>query len=128
MESLPSASTKQQRGAAAETRAAAYLEASGLRVIARNLRCKTGELDVICLDGATLVIVEVRLRGRSDYGGALASVTPAKQRRLIRATQFYWQRTPAWRNRVIRFDVVALQGRPDGEPDIVWVKDAFRVA
>jgi putative endonuclease len=128
MMSTSGTKTRLQRGAAAEARAAAHLAALGLVVVARNLRCKTGELDIICLDGATLVIVEVRLRRRADYGGALASVTRAKQRRLIRATQFYWQRTPAWRDRVIRFDVVALQERPDGESDLVWVKDAFRAS
>jgi putative endonuclease len=114
-----------QLGAAAEALAADYLARQGLEVVARNLRCKAGELDIVCLDGNVLVIVEVRLRSRTDYGGALASVTWHKQRKLIRATQFHWQRQPAWRNRIIRFDIVALQGDV-GAPDIEWIKDAFR--
>ncbi len=115
-------------GAAAEDRAAGYLQAQGLTVIARNLRCKAGELDLVCLDGEVLVIVEVRLRSRADFGGAAASVTPDKQRKLIRATRFFWQREPAWRARILRFDVVAL--RPfatNAAPHIDWIKDAFRV-
>jgi putative endonuclease len=114
-------------GTAAEAAAAHYLRAQGLSVLARNLRCRAGELDLVCLDGGVIVIVEVRLRARADFGGALASVTQRKQRKLIRATQFHWQRRPAWRTRVLRFDVIAVQGRPDGTHGIEWIKDAFRV-
>ncbi|MDB6086179.1 MAG: putative endonuclease distantly related to archaeal Holliday junction resolvase [Gammaproteobacteria bacterium] len=120
--------SKTERGAAAEALAADYLAARGLSIVARNLRCKAGELDLVCLDGEVLVIVEVRQRGRSDFGGALASVTWRKRRRLIRATQFHWQFRPAWRDRVLRFDVLALQGRPDGTYELAWIKDAFRAA
>jgi putative endonuclease len=115
-----------ERGAAAEECAARYLEGKGLRVTARNLRCRAGELDLVCLDGETLVIVEVRLRARADYGDALASVTPRKQRKLIRATRFFWQRRAAWRGRRLRFDVLALQFRPGGSYAVAWVQDAFR--
>ncbi len=118
---------KNERGAAAETLAATYLQNQGLVVIARNLRCRAGELDLVCLDGRVLVIVEVRLRGRTDFGGALASVTRNKQRRLIRATQYHWQRNPGWRSRLLRFDVVGLQERPGAAHEITWIKDAFRV-
>jgi putative endonuclease len=118
--------SKLQRGAEAEARAADYLQAQGLLVIARNLRCKAGELDLVCLDGEILVIVEVRQRGRADFGGALASVTWHKQRKLVRATQFYWQRLPKWRTRRLRFDVVALQGQADAAQQVTWIKDAFR--
>lgn len=115
-----------ERGAAAESLAAAYLENQGLVIIARNLRCKAGELDLVCLDGQVLVIVEVRLRTRIDFGGALASVTRNKQQRLIRATQYFWQRQPHWRSRILRFDVLGLRGQPDAAHEISWIKDAFR--
>ncbi len=96
-------------------------------MLARNLRCRAGELDLICLDGGTLVIVEVRLRTTSTFGGALASVTLRKRQRIIRATEFHRQRRPAWRDRLMRFDVVAVHRRPDGTHDIEWIRDAFRV-
>jgi putative endonuclease len=118
-------SSTTERGAAAEAFAAQFLTARGVSVIARNLRCRAGELDLVCLDGEVLVIVEVRQRGRSDFGGALASVDFRKRRKLIRATRYQWQRRPEWRSRVLRFDVLALQGKPDGTQDIAWVKDAF---
>ncbi|MDP8984959.1 MAG: YraN family protein [Pseudomonadota bacterium] len=114
------------RGAAAEELAAAYLQGRGLSIIARNMRCKLGELDLVCLHAEVLVVVEVRQRAQADFGGALASVNSRKRRKLVRATQFQWQRRPAWRARVLRFDVLAVQGRPDGTYDIEWVKDAFR--
>ena len=115
-----------QRGAAAEVFATEYLQMQGLSVIARNLRCKAGEIDIVCLDHEVLVIVEVRQRGRSNFGGGLASVTRKKQRKLIRATKFHWQRQPDWRARVLRFDVIALQDRPDGGHELTWIQDAFR--
>ncbi len=104
---------------------ASYLEAEGLTILARNLRCAAGELDLVCLDGELLVIVEVRQRVRCDFGGSLASVTPHKQRKLIRATRFFWQRRPDWRTRILRFDVVGLTG-PADMPQVEWIKDAFR--
>lgn len=113
-------------GAAAEALAAVYLEARGMVIIARNLRCRTGELDLVGFDGGVLVIVEVRLRRHRQFGGAPASVTQCKQRRLIRATQFQWQRQPEWRRYPLRFDVVALHGSINGVHEIQWIKDAFR--
>jgi putative endonuclease len=115
-----------QTGAASEQLAAEYLRAHGLVVLARNVRCRAGELDLVCLDGGVLAIVEVRQRARRDFGGALASVTWRKQRKIIRAAQFLLQRQAEWRIRVMRFDVLAVEGMPDGAHRIVWIKDAFR--
>ena len=118
--------TRLQRGQASEQLAGAYLQAQGLVVLERNLRCKVGELDLVCLDGGVLAVIEVRQRGKIDFGGALASVTWRKQRKIIRAAQFFLQRKAAWRGHAMRFDVLAVEGMPDGAHRIVWVKDAFR--
>jgi len=114
-------------GAAAEAAAADYLQTRGLLVLARNLRCRAGELDLVCLDDGVIVIVEVRHRATSAFGGALASVTWRKQRKLIRATEFLRLGRPEWRARALRFDVIAVQGRPDGTHEMEWIRDAFRV-
>jgi putative endonuclease len=114
------------RGAAAEELAAQYLQLRGLKILARNLRCKAGELDLVCLDDGVLAIVEVRQRGSLDFGGALASVTWSKQRKIIRAAQFFLQRDKHWRGLSMRFDVLAIEGLPDGAHRVNWVKDAFR--
>lgn len=94
-------------------------------MLARNLRCKAGELDLVCLDGGVLAIVEVRQRVRSDFGGALASVNARKQRKLIRAARFFLQRRPEWRRYSVRFDVVGMEGEPSGTYRMIWIKNAF---
>ena len=114
------------RGVAAEELAAQYLKVRGLKVLARNLRCKAGELDLVCLDGEVLAIVEVRQRGNVEFGGAAASVTYAKQRKIIRAAQFFLRRQKHWRNLPMRFDVLAIDGSPQGAHRVDWIKDAFR--
>jgi putative endonuclease len=121
-------SERAARGAACESIAALFLEAHGLEVLARNLRCRAGELDLVCRDGDVLAVVEVRQRARDDYGGALASVTAAKQRRIIRAARFFLERRAAADAATLRFDVLAVQGSPLGTHRIRWIKDAFRAA
>jgi putative endonuclease len=116
------------QGAAAEQLAARYLEARGIVVLARNLRCKAGEIDLVCRDGDILAIVEVRQRKTAGYGGALASVTWRKQRKIMRAAGFFLQRRADWRACTLRFDVVAVAGMPDRGPEILLLKDAFRPA
>src|SRR5271154_5531594 len=103
-----------QRGAAAEELAAEYLRIRGLKILARNLRCKAGELDLVCLDGGVLAIVEVRQRESTQFGGALASVTMSKRRKIIRAAEYFLQRESSWKNLPLRFDVLAVQGLPGG--------------
>jgi putative endonuclease len=115
-----------QSGAASEELAAEYLRSRGLLIVARNFRCRAGELDLVALDGRELVIVEVRQRIRTDFGGALASVNRRKQRKIILAARCFLQRRAAWRDCVVRFDVVGVQGTPAGANRIVWIKDAFR--
>src|SRR5579883_1871851 len=104
---------RRRRGAAAELLAARYLRARGLRVLGRNLRCRGGEIDLLCREEEILVVVEVRMRGRTtrgnDFGGALASVSAAKRRRLLWATRWLLARHPAlcrWR---LRFDVIGIE-------------------
>ena len=75
------------RGAAAEALAAEYLSARGLAIVARNYRCRGGEIDLIARDGDTLVFVEVRLRSSTAFGGAAAGITAAKRRRIALAAR-----------------------------------------
>lgn len=96
------------RGYREEQTARRYLEEQGLRLLASNIRNRFGELDLLMQDDDCLVFVEVRYRSRADWGGAAASVTITKQRRLIRAAQHHLQRHP-WPG-PCRFDVVALEG------------------
>lgn len=109
-----------------EKQAARLLEAAGLVVLERNFSCKTGEIDIICSDGPGLVFVEVRYRQNPRFASAAASVTPAKQRKLIRTAQVYLQRRGWLNNRSCRFDVVAFSATRDRRTDgIQWLKSAF---
>lgn len=109
-----------QAGALAETLAADYLQRRGLRLIERNYRCRLGEIDLILTDGPDLVFVEVRLRRSTEYGGAAASITAAKRRRILRAARHYLSGKA---ERPCRFDVLLLDA--PAADRIVWIKDAF---
>ena len=109
--------TTTTRGREGETRAAQYLERRGQRVVERNFRVRGGEIDVICRDGKTLVFVEVRLRSRSDFGGAGASITAVKRRRIVLAAQHYLLGKPVCD---CRFDCVLIDG-----DKLEWIKNAF---
>ena len=115
----------QDTGARAETAARAFLEAQGLRFVAANAASRPGELDLVMRDGDVLVFVEVRYRASDRFGGALASVDRAKQRRLVRAAEAFLARHRTLQALRCRFDVVAAQGNPDA-PALQWVRDAFR--
>jgi len=114
--------TTRQRiaGNAAEDQVLSYLVEQGLQLVTRNYSCKAGEIDLIMRDAGQLVFVEVRFRTRTDFGSALESVTPAKQRKLILTAQYYLQHTrqmPA-----CRFDVAGI----GQDRQIHWIKDAFQ--
>jgi len=117
---------RQQLGRAAEDAAARFLEARCLRILARNYRCRSGEIDIVAetADGV-IVIAEVRLRASSRYGGGAGSVGWHKQQRLQRATCHLLARQPALGLRPLRFDVLDLA--PDGADGyrIEWIPHAF---
>jgi putative endonuclease len=109
-----------RRGEAAEAMAAAFLERKGLNVVARNYRCRLGEIDLVAREGDTTVFVEVRQRASPAFGGAAGSITAAKRARLVRAARHYLSRlktVPA-----CRFDALLIEGDP---PRIEWIRDAF---
>lgn len=96
------------KGRSGEDRASAFLERCGYRVVARNVRVPGGEIDAVCLDGPTLVIVEVKRRDRKSFGSALHAVDARKRATLRRIAADYAQIVaPAAR---LRFDVVTLDG------------------
>jgi putative endonuclease len=116
------ATTTKQTGDAAEDRALAHLAAAGLKLVARNYRTPGrggGEIDLVMRDGAgTLVFVEVRKRASRSFGGAAASVSPLKQRRIIFAARHYLMRLA--QQPPCRFDVVSVEAG-----DIEWLRGAF---
>lgn len=109
-------------GRLAEDLAARFLERKGLRVVARNYRCRGGEIDLVCRDGQALVFVEVRLRRNTAFGGAAASVTSTKQRRIILATQHFLMSQSAT-DSDCRFDCILLDDVAGDR--IEWLRNAF---
>ncbi len=114
-------------GDAFEQRACAELEVAGLRLLARNYTSRYGELDLIMSHGGTVVFVEVRYRKNSGYGDAAASVTAAKQGKLILAAQHWLAAHPRYRRSPCRFDVVSYDG-PAENAQMHWLRDAFEVS
>lgn len=100
----------QSRGRAGEQLAAAYFECRGLPVVARNVRLGGVEVDLVVDDGASRVIVEVRLRSRTDFGSAAATVDPRKRERLRRAASALLQQGA----RHPRVDVLTIDLTADG--------------
>ncbi len=96
------------RGRQGEDAAAAFLAARGYRVLARNVRLPGGEVDIVCLDGAVLVFVEVKLRTGSRFGSALAAVGARKRATLRALAADYAQIVAPGVH--FRFDVVAIDG------------------
>jgi putative endonuclease len=118
------------RGRQGEDLACRHLEAQGLRLLERNYRCRAGEIDLVMLDGDTLVLVEVRSRSTAEHGGAAATVGARKQQRFIRAARHLLLTRPDYRRLPARFDVVAIDAAPAGAPGsvVTWIRDAFRAA
>ncbi len=109
------------KGSDAELIAVSYLQRQRLLLIAQNYRCRFGEIDLIMLDGTTLVFIEVRMRANEMFGGAAASITPAKQAKLLRTARHYLSGLN--NEPPCRFDALLLSGMNGQE--IEWIKNAF---
>lgn len=111
-------------GRDAEDRACRFLERQGLRTILRNFRGRQGELDLVMLDGATLVVAEVRARSHAAFGGALESIDRHKQRKIIQTSLLLLAQRRDLADRPVRFDVIGF----DGEGKLQWIRDAFQAS
>lgn len=108
------------RGQAAEQLAILWLQQHGLKLLESNYRSRFGEIDLIMQDGPEIVFVEVRLRSNNAFGGAGASITPAKQQKLARTAQDYQMRHGV---SACRFDAVLLESLDTRQ--LQWIRNAF---
>jgi putative endonuclease len=114
---------KVESGRAGEDAAAAYLEAHGAAILARNVRYRSGEIDLVAADGTTTVFVEVKRRKNDARGTPAEAVTPKKRDRVIRAARRWLVENPGLsRTGEVRFDVIAIQ---DDSPAVEWLRGAF---
>ncbi len=107
-------------GAEYERKAAQYLQSLGYQVIAKNFRCRLGEIDMIAKDKEYLVFIEVKYRANTHLGHPLEAVHVRKQRTICKAAAFYTQRYGISDQQPCRFDVL-------GYVDGTWtlIKNAF---
>ncbi len=117
--------SRSEVGRAGEQAASEFLVALGYQVLARNVRFRFGEIDIVAEDHGVLVFVEVKTRTGTGFGTPAEAVTAAKRARLVRLAEIYLARVGAV-DRPCRFDVVAVepQGRLGGWRCSV-VRDAF---
>lgn len=99
-------------GQAWEDLAAVHLKRAGYRILERNFRCRSAEIDFVAMDGATLCFVEVKGRRHSRFGRPEEAVDSEKQRRILRAAEVYLHRKA---DVPVRFDVVAILGERGSE-------------
>ena len=112
---------KVKSGRLGEDIACSLLEENLLRVLHRNVTYPDGEIDIIALDGATLVFVEVKWRRSDALGAPAEAVTPRKRARVIRAAR-RWLAENRGGAAAVRFDVVAIRAEP---PEVDWIRGAF---
>ena len=106
-------------GARAEDLCAGMLQAAGARMVARNWRCRLGEIDLIADEGGVVGFAEVRMRSGTRFGGAAESITAAKRGRLLAAARLDLVNRPTTR---CRFDVFLVDG---ATAQVQWIRDAF---
>ena len=110
-----------ETGVSGEQRAAEWLsQEHGMKMIEQRCRTKAGEIDLIMLDGETIVFTEVKTRLRADAGMGILAVDRRKQKRIANASILYLLKK-GWQNRSVRYDIVEV--RPDG---ILYVPNAFQ--
>ncbi len=121
---MPTADVR-ARGAAVEAAACEHLCRAGLQPLAANATARVGEIDLVMLDGTTVVFVEVRYRRSARFGDGAASVDARKRRKLVLAARQFLARHRQYRDAPCRFDVVDASGDPEA-PTLRWLRDAFR--
>lgn len=117
--------SKQALGAEGERIAERYLRKKGYKLVERNYRCATGELDLIALDRRVIVFVEVKTRSHTRFGAPLEVVPHWKRKRMIAAAQFFLSQKRL-HHRDARFDVVGISWA-GAEPVVEHVENAFEL-
>lgn len=110
-------------GEAGEDLACAHLRSQGYEILARNYRCRSGEVDIVARQGAATVFVEVKERRGNSHGEGVEAVTFGKRRRVIRAARLYAASKDVSESE-LRFDVVSIDWA-EGRPRIRHDRGAF---
>ncbi len=107
-------------GKEGEDKAERFLKGLGFKILERSYSCPMGEVDIIALEGNTLVFVEVKTRSTYAFGGSVSAVTPKKQAKITK-TALSFIKFKNLKPEEIRFDVAAITG--DSPP--LLIRNAF---
>lgn len=99
---------RKQKGAAAEAGAVHYLTTSGYRILERNWRCRTGEIDIIAENNACIVFVEVRSRSGELVQGTPEESVNARKIHQVRSTAQVYLHMKGYNERRVSFDVISI--------------------
>lgn len=113
------------KGVQYEKLALEFLRRQGMQLLCSNYRSVMGEIDLVLLSADTLVFTEVRYRANRNYGGALATVTAAKQHKIRNTARHFLLCHRQYQHLACRFDVVGLETGPSGSTHVNWVSNAF---
>lgn len=111
-------------GKVGEELAAKYLKKRKYKIIERNYRCPFGEIDIIALERKTLVFIEVKTRGSTNFGPPQLAVGRKKQMQISKVALNFIKRKKIARMDM-RFDVVSVQLCPNGEFRVELIRNAF---
>lgn len=111
---------KKEMGQLKENNACAFLEARGLKCLAKNYRSPFGEIDMIMQDHDEIVFVEVRSKTDTNYGGPVETIDKNKQNKLLKSATYFLQQKNLIDQAHCRFDVIGYINQ-----HIEWIKDAF---
>ena len=116
---------KRKTGDSGEDAAASFLVRKGYTIVARNFRCKTGELDIVAADkSGVIAFVEVKSRKSTDFGLPCQAVNQKKQRRLIHTAQYFLLKNPQLRHLQPRMDIIEIL-KVDGQCYIRHLPNSF---
>jgi putative endonuclease len=118
---MPRPGSKQQVGKRGEDLACDELRRQGMEILERNWRCSVGEIDVVAVDGTTLVFCEVKCRTGLGFGHPLEAITYAK-RRTLRQLAAIWMREHRAQTSSIRLDAIGVVMLPGQEPSLTHVR------
>ncbi|KPJ93280.1 MAG: hypothetical protein AMJ55_08380 [Gammaproteobacteria bacterium SG8_15] len=116
-------------GQQAEDSALKFLQTKGMRLIARNYRCKLGEIDLVMQHDDALVFVEVRYRKKSNFGDGAESVDFRKQQKIIKSAEYFLQQHRQYSQSPCRIDVISISkqhNNTDCQETIKWIPNAIQ--